>query len=222
MSTSFNKERKSVKGCFYHVCTKSIAGYTVFRSDSDYTRMLDMMGFYSYQSKIPAKFSYYYRLSEDNKINFMNNLSNSGKLVDILSYCIMPTHLHFLFISLEDNAVSLYMKNLLNSYTRYFNTKYSRKGPLWQGRFRSVLVESHEQLLHLTRYIHLNPVSAGIINNLGDWPYSSYKEYIGNKPKFISRIEDYIDLTPKNYRNFVEEHKDYQRDLAIIKHLLLE
>ena len=70
------------------------------------------------------------------------------------------------------------MRRLLNSYTRYFNEKIKRKGPLWEGRFKKVLVNSDEQLLHLTRYVHLNPVSAGIVEKPEDWPCSSYREYI--------------------------------------------
>jgi len=74
-------------------------------------------------------------------------------------------NLHFDFCNEE--GISLYMKNLLNSYTRYFNTKTKRKGPLWQGRFKSVLIKMDEQL-YLTRYIHLNPTSEDLVEKTSE------------------------------------------------------
>ena len=114
------------------------------------------------------------------------------------------------------------MKNLLNSYTRYFNTKTKRKGPLWQGRFKSVLIKTDEQLLHLTRYIHLNPTSEDLVERPEDWPYSSYNEYLRNSEEPLCSFSKYLDIEPKTYREFVESRKDYQKRLSEIKHLLLE
>ena len=72
------------------------------------------------------------------------------------------------------------MGDILNSYSRYFNTKQKRKGPLWEGRFENVLIKTDEQLLHLTRYIHLNPVTAYLVDQAKDWQASSYNEYLEN------------------------------------------
>jgi putative transposase len=76
----------------------------------------------------------------------------------------MPTHIHLVLRQLKDGGISKFMSNILNSYSRYFNIKHNRKGPLWEGRFRKVLVGSDEQLLHLTRYVHLNPVTACLVD----------------------------------------------------------
>ena len=129
-------------------------------------------------------------------------------------------NLHFDFCN--DEGISLYMKNLLNSYTRYFNTKTKRKGPLWQGRFKSVLIKTDEQLLHLTRYIHLNPTSEDLVEKPEDWPYSSYNEYLRNSEEPLCSFSKYLDIEPKTYKEFVESRKDYQKRLSEIKHLLLE
>ena len=164
-------------GHFYHVMTKSIAGYIIFRSKSDYKRMLKMIEYYSYES-IPLKFSHYlYNSVKSRNSKIEINLKDFSKLVDIVSYCLMPTHIHILLTPLKDNAVSTFMGNLLNSYTRYFNIKNKRKGPLWQGRFKSVHVDTDEQLLHLTRYIHLNPSSGGLVEDPEQWMYSSYRQF---------------------------------------------
>ena len=136
----------------------------------------------------------------------------------------MPTHIHLVLKQLRDNGISLYASNILNAYARYFNTKHSRKGHLWSDRFKNVPVESDEQLLHLSRYIHLNPVSAGLVNDAEKWKYSSYAEYI--TPQLIAYplcdFRDLINQSPKNYRVFVGDRAEYQRKLAKIKKLAIE
>ncbi|MDO8579983.1 MAG: transposase, partial [Candidatus Omnitrophota bacterium] len=144
---------------------------------------------------------------------------SSDPLVEIIAYCLMPTHIHLVLKQLKDNGISHFMRNIQNSYTHYFNERYKRKGPLWIGRFKNVLVESDSQLLHLTRYVHLNPSTAGLTRNPLDW-HSSYGEYLN--PKTNDRLchwEELIDLSTSQYRAFVEERIDYQRELAFLKHL---
>ena len=213
-----DRKRLFAIGSFYHIFTKSISGYQIFRFDNDYERMIEIMQYYVYEN-IPIRFSFYKRLKEDKRLKNASDLDKLDKLVDIIAYCIMPTHIHFLLTPLKANGISIYMKNLLNSYTRYFNTKNKRKGPLWQGRFKDVLVENSEQLLHLTRYIHLNPTSSGLVENPEDWKYSSYNEYIGKGDKQICNFKEYIDTTPESYKEFVESRKDDQQELSTIKHL---
>ncbi len=209
-----------INGSIYHICTKSIAGYRIFRSTEDYSRMMEMIIFYSYE-KPSVKFSIYQTMND--RDDFLKKyLSSKENLVEIVAYCIMPTHLHMALVQLKERGISIYMKNLLDSYTRYFNIKNERKGPLWQGRFKSVLVEGDEQLLHLTRYIHLNPTSDNFVEKTGDWPYSSYHEYLDNTEEKICNFPTYLDIEPEHYKIFVEERRDYQKKLNEIKHLLLE
>lgn len=209
-----------INGFIYHICTKSIAGFRIFRSKQDYSRMIEMIKFYSYE-KPPVKFSIYHTMN-DRDVFSEKYLSKKENLIEIIAYSIMPTHLHIVLVQLKDRGISIYMKNLLDSYTRYFNIKNERKGPLWQGRFKSVLVEGDEQLLHLTRYIHLNPTSDNLVEKAGDWLYSSYREYLGNTENKICNFPQYLDIEPKNYEKFLEERRDYQKKLNEIKHLLLE
>ena len=212
-------KRQLVVGNLYHILTKSIAGYQIFRFDTDYERMLEMMQYYTYED-VSVKFSYYHKFKDNKRSKNIVDFSNSDKLIDIIAYCLMPTHIHFLLTPLKENGVSVYMKNLLNSYTRYFNTRNNRKGPLWQGRFKSVLVENDEQLIHLTRYIHLNPTSSGISDRPEDWQYSSYKEFINKSDKQLCNFQNYIDMISESYKKFVESRKEYQKELSIIKHLI--
>ena len=211
-------------GEVYHILNKSIAGFKIFNRDSEFTRMKDLFAYYTVKKPF-LRFSYFSRLKYKErtalKNSFRSNL-NKEKIVDIVAYCIMPTHVHLIIKQLKRNGISVFMSNVLNSYARYFNTKHKRKGPLWEGRFKRILIDTDEQLLHLTRYIHLNPVTAYLIDKPEEWPFSSYKEYILEENKKVCRYNEILDIKPVRYKRFVENNIDYQRKLAKIKHLILE
>ena len=213
-------------GEVYHVRTKSIAGFKIFNSDSEFTRMRDLYRYYGFE-KIPSSFSYFSRQKQINGKKKEEYLANSSKkakrIVDIIAYCIMPTHIHLILKQLKDEGISVFMKNILNSYTRYFNLKHKRKGPLWEGRFKRGWVDTDEYFIHLTRYIHLNPVTAYLTNKSEKWQWSSYGEYISKgENNNICRFQKILDIKPSSYKKFVADNKDYQRQLAKIKHLTLE
>lgn len=212
-----------VVGEIYHVFNKSIAGFKIFNNDSEFSRMTGTIRHYQ-REKPPVKFSQFIKLSrvKENQLGETIPLSEKEKLVEIIAYCLMPTHLHLILKQLKENGVSIFMSNILNSYTRYFNTKINRKGPLWEGRFKNVLVETDEQLLHLTRYIHLNPVTAYLVNKPEEWPASSYQEYLFKVNNKICKYNNILDIEPTSYRKFVQDLASYQRELATIKELLLE
>ena len=204
-----------VTGEIYHIFSKSIAEFKIFNSDSEFHRMKDAMQYYQTEKR-GVSFSRF----QKNKIEQEPSIK---KLVDIICYCPMPTHIHLVLKQLRDAGISDFMRHILDSYTHYFNIKHNRKGPLWEGRFKRVLVKNDEQLLHLTRYIHLNPVTAYIVNNPADWIYSSYKEYIAvNVERGMCRFNDVIDINPASYKMFVENRIDYQRELSKIKNLMLD
>jgi putative transposase len=205
-----------VTGEIYHVFNKSIAEFKIFNNHSEFSRMLDTIRYYQYE-RPSIKFSKFIKSS--NKDIF---ISKKEKLVEIISYCLMPTHIHLILKQLKENAISISMGNIQNSYTRYFNTKHIRKGPLWEGRFKNVLIKTDEQLLHLTRYIHLNPVTAYLVTRPEEWLFSSYREYLMIDDKKICRYDNVLDIEPDFYRKFVEDRVVYQRELAKIKDLVFE
>jgi putative transposase len=115
------------------------------------------------------------------------------------------------------------MNTVLNGYTHYFNKKYNRKGPLWEGRFRRVLVTSDEQLMYLTRYVHLNPVIAGLVNDPGSWEYSSYAEYMQNT--LVAGFCDWsgiLDIKSERYRSFIMDGMDYYRCASLIQSVSID
>jgi len=95
----------------------------------------------------------------------------------IYAYCLMSNHVHLLIKSGPD-GISSFMKRLSNSYVYWFNNKYRRIGHLFQDRFKSEPVESESYFKVVLRYIHNNPVKAGIVSHCKDYPYSSYSEYM--------------------------------------------
>ena len=209
-------------GSIYHVFTKSIAGYNIFYQEIHQLRIIEAMRFYQLENP-PCKFSRFIQLKNTNRqtcpeISSLLMATNKSKLVEIIAYCIMPTHLHLVLHQTKDDGVGRFMRKLLDSYTRYFNIRHNRKGPLWEARFKNVLVKTDEQLLHLTRYVHLNPVTAYLVDDPTKWFPSSYNEYLGERvTERICSYMSFLDVEPAAYRQFVKEGIEYQRQLAMAK-----
>lgn len=99
--------------------------------------------------------------------------------VEIHAYVLMDNHFHLLATPATEQALPLMMQALGRSYVRYFNRRHGRTGTLWEGRYRSTLIESERYLLACMAYIDLNPVRAGMVAQAGDWPWSSHAHYVG-------------------------------------------
>ncbi|MCL5407464.1 MAG: transposase [Patescibacteria group bacterium] len=217
-----NRKNKLENNYIYHVINRSIASYQIFNTDNDYLRMIMLFCFYQ-RENLPTKFSMFLRQQGVQNFGFyqyFKTIVKEEKIVEIIAYCLMSNHIHLVLKQLKENGISIFMGNVLNSYTRYFNTLHKRKGPLWESKFRHILVESDEQLLHLTRYIHLNPCSANMVKKPELWQYSSYLEYLKPNNDNITSYDDLMEIDPKNYQKFVNDRKDYQRQLSIIKKII--
>lgn len=208
---------------YYHIYSRSIAQFVIFNSPKDYERMLNILELCQY-GNFDQRISLFLELKPKTQKEYLDKLkTDNKKLVEIVAYCFMPTHIHLVLKQVCDNGISKFMSKALNCYSRYFNLKYKRIGPLWSGRFKSAIVLDDDYLLHLTRYIHLNPSSAGLVNNPTDWQYSSFHEYLtSDKTNAICEYENIIDLNPREYKKFVIDQQDYQRQLSLIKNLLID
>jgi len=216
------RKEQLVNNEHYHVFNRSIAKYIIFNDENDYQRMLEIMDLFRY-TNFQHQFFKFKELTIENQKNILNQLRTDSPLyVDVIAFCLMPNHIHLVLKQLSENGISKYVSRLLNSYSRYFNIRHNRKGPLWEGRFKSVLVKTDEQLLHLTRYIHLNPTSAGLIQKPELWKFSSYNEYIDLKSEKICTLNTLPDINTENYKKFTEDQKAYQRELQIIKNNLID
>ena len=94
--------------------------------------------------------------------------------VDIHAWVLMTNHVHLLCTPQKDKAISCMMQSIGRMYVRYYNLTYQRSGTLWEGRFKSCLIESEQYLFELYRYIELNPVRAGMVTDPADYSWSSY------------------------------------------------
>ena len=122
-----------------------------------------------------------------------------------IAYCLMPNHYHFLIRVESDGELSPFIQRLFNSYTQAYNRQQKRSGTLFEGRAKSKLVPEAKYLLHLVRYIHLNPVQAGLIENPYNWQYSNYLVWTGHRQGTLYdpdlAIEFFSD--PAEYEDFV-------------------
>ena len=121
----------------------------------------------------------------------------------------------------SDNGITSYMRRFINSYVHYVNIKNKRVGPLFQGRFKSVLIDSDEQLLHVSRYIHLNPLVSNLVSDLNDYLWSSYHSYMNGKEDKLVKYRTVLDMfkTKEDYKKFLLDQEDYARSLEQLKHL---
>jgi len=103
-------------------------------------------------------------------------LNHDGAI--IAAYCLMPNHYHLL-VRVDYGSLSTRMQRLGMAYTNAVNKANHRTGPLFQGRFKAKAIDQDEYLLQLSRYLHLNPVEAGLVDEPAGWPYSSYAAYLG-------------------------------------------
>lgn len=201
----------------YHIFNHSVQGMPIFTGNRECTLFLEALKYYL-QPNPPTRFSIY----RTSRSRFPINLES--RLVIIFCFCLMPNHFHLLLRQEKDDGIKQLIQKISNSFAHYFCLKYKKRGHIFEGNFKAVRVETEEQLLHLSRYIHLNPVTAYLVENPEDYSYSSYRIYCGNE------LSDFIDTapilshfsSPVKYKEFILTQKDYQRTLAGIQHLLLE
>lgn len=211
----------------YHIINRGIASQPTFIDSKNYQRAVECLRYYQ-NKKPPIKYSRYLQLAKGRRAALLDILAKEKQfLVEIIAYCFMPNHFHLLLKQLADNGISKFVSNFTNSYTRYFNTKNERNGPIFQGRFKAKRIETEEQLLHVSRYIHLNPFSSYVVKSLKDlekYPYSSLLEYLDDGGANFCSKEMIADNFKNEgaYKKFVFDQADYQRELDKIKHLTLE
>ena len=135
----------------------------------------------------------------------------------------MPNHFHFILRQEAENGVQKYMQKIQNSYSHYYKLKYQTNGPLFESPFKAVHIESNDQLIHLSRYIHLNPVTSFLVEKPEDYPHSSFLQYFENLPLMIDPDIVINQFKSKHeYKKFVNDNKEYQRELNKIKHLIFK
>lgn len=212
----------------YHIYNRGVEKRKVFLDDQDRFRFIHDL--YEFNDADPAENLYYKKASLQSYEVGPHKINRERKLlVEILSWCLMPNHFHLLLYQKRDDGITLFMQKLGTGYVMYFNQKYQRVGPLFQGKFKAILIENDNYLKHLSRYIHLNPLeftepnwkTKGIKNLpkssgfLEKYRWSSYLDYIGKKnfPSVIQQdfINEYFN-SAKEYKKFIQEWTFGQND----------
>lgn len=137
--------------------------------------------------------------------------------IDLNAYCLMPNHFHLLVYQREARVVSQLMSTVATAYTLYFNTKYGRRGPLFENTYRAVLILKDSQLMHITRYIHLNHPG------FRQWPYSSYADYLTAPRSWIRPAALLAQFSSvQAYRTFVLDYEAAKRERDRLKRNLAD
>ncbi len=175
--------RITYPGAYYHITSRGNEQRDIFKSQKD-----------------REKFLYYLESATE----------RYGAVIH--AYCLMNNHFHLLLETPRGNLSEI-MRHIVGAYTTYFNVKRKRVGHLFQGRYKAILIEGDEYATELSRYIHLNPVRAGIVASPKEYKWSSYQSYIGQvqSPKWLKTefILGYFGkkdaAAQKKYREFVED-----------------
>ena len=125
--------------------------------------------------------------------------------IRIIAYALMPNHYHFLIGVDKDGELSPFFQRLFNSYSQAFNQQENRTGTLFEGRAKSIHIDETDYVYALVRYIHLNPVVAGLVNLPEDWQFSNYLEWIHarNNGLFDPEFRNLFFSSGQEYKNFV-------------------
>jgi putative transposase len=125
--------------------------------------------------------------------------------ISIIAYSLMPNHYHFLVGVDQEGALSAFFQRLFNSYSQAFNRQQRRTGTLFEGRAKSIIVDESRYVYALVRYIHLNPVVAGLVSAPEDWQFSNYLDWVDarNDGIFDSQFREMFFSSPEDYKNFV-------------------
>jgi REP-associated tyrosine transposase len=155
---------------------------------------------------------------EKNYFYFLGKISKNFKgAIDLIAFCLMPNHYHLLVKVNENGAIEMAMQKISTGFTRAINKSYGRTGHLFGGRYKNKLIPNDEYLVHLVRYIHLNPVRARLVGKMKDWKYSSYMDYLGKRNL---NILDKAFLL--NYFNSLESFIDFHNTFQIEQHYFVK
>ena len=209
-----------ITGNFYHIFNRGVNKNDIFFSEKDYKRFrATAIHYKNFLHKFTASSVSGVSDPVSEKLRKMEKSK-----IQIFAYCLMPNHFHFLIKQLEDGGITWFMQRLTNSYVHYLNIKHKRVGPLFQGRFKNILVDSDIQFLHLSRYIHLNPLVSNLTTDLRKYTWSSYPSYISNYNDNLSEAKFILEnfKSKGDYERFVLDHADYAKSLEDMKHHILD
>jgi len=202
---------------FYHVFNRGVDKRNIFFENKDYRRFLFGMKEFNDENSTINILRRINRFSEGINEGHPMSLSPTEKdpLVEIVCYCLMPNHFHFILKQIKDNGISRFLQKLGIGYTKYFNQKNERSGVLFQGKFKAVLIDKDNYFNHLVRYIYLNPID--LVDP--EWKENGLKDW----RKIVTALKSYRWTDCNNYNQYIEFIKDYRAEnFKPIAKLLIE
>lgn len=208
----------------YHVFNRSIAGTEIFSGLINMRKIFEIIDYYRFRQKL--RLSKFKSLSTAATEVYLNTLKTTTPLVDIYAFAFMPNHFHFLVKQVQNDGISRFVANLQNSFAKVFNLKNERHGSVFQSQFKAKRIETDYQFIHVSRYIHLNPVTSYLIefNKLQTDTRTSFPAYATGKEIRSIKKDFLLSMfsSSEDYVRFVSDQADYQKELAFIKNLILE
>lgn len=202
---------------YYHLYNRGVEKRNIFENEQDYGVFLSYLKTYlspKNEKELDEKLSDpKLPWPEKDKILKLLRLNNFVDEIHLLAYCLMPNHFHFLVKQKSATGIDVFMNSLNTRYVMYFNKKYKRVGPLYQGTYKAVLVETDEQFLHLSAYIHRNPAKLvpqsktmqGVaLQTLTKQP-SSLPEYLGLRNSTWLKPDEILSFFSRTNKNFSYE-----------------
>lgn len=203
-----------VENSFYHIYNRGVEKRNIFLDDQDYHVILQYLKEAFSPPPDPKTLLKNVSFKGSTFKGIPRQVKNFSTNIDLIAYCLMPNHFHLLIKQYNKDAIKQFMQSVAIRYSMYFNKKYSRVGALFQGIYKAILVSEESYLLHLTRYIHRNPLKH---TKSLHFAYSSYGEFLGiRKTKWIKPAEilSFLDNSKVNlsitkktntYKSFVED-----------------
>jgi len=218
-----------VTGWIYHVFNRTIFKQDLFINQADYLRF-SWLAYLLQFGRRPFSPSVFFRATDNMQRLMLQSLTQKPRLVQILAFAWMPNHYHMILKQVADKGIQTYLSNLQNAYTRYFNVKNNQKGQLFNPQFKAVVIEDDEQFKHTTRYVILNPHTAYVVKDLEAlkvYPWTCLPEFLGQDSPIgvpLTETKPYLEMfeSPDRLIKYILDQADYQRQLARIKHLMLE
>lgn len=196
-------------GEHYHIYNRGSNKSNIFIDESDYTRFLFCLLYFQSETTFNNLGYYVSYFRKNKKFNISNRTLSkiiSKRSVEVVNFCLMPNHFHITLFEVNEKGIANYMQRVLNSYTKYFNSKYKRSGHLFQGPYQAVHVVSNEQLLHLSAYVHKNPREIKLTGGKTwqNYFWSSYQDYCIENRWQALLMSDIISEQFKNKAEYVD------------------
>jgi putative transposase len=201
----------------YHIYNRGVEKRKIFLDEQDYKVFLTCLKQYLSNPETEPK----RQTLQGQTLQYHASKNYYGE-IELLSFCLMPNHIHLLINQKDKDSIKKFTQSLFTRYSIYFNRKYKRSGPLFQGRYKATNVINKDYLLDVSRYIHKNPLK--YTKNLVEG-YSSYSTYLGlNNTSWVNKniVLDYFNESTfmkhnnvKSYKEFVEKFKYVNEDIDL-------